>query len=49
MRIVRTTNINGYQVQWEAVLFGKQYLFCIDVEGTYYMIKVGSDGTFDIL
>jgi hypothetical protein len=47
--VMRTVDVNGYRVQHSAVLFGKLYYFCIDVEGTYYMIKVQEDGTLDIL
>lgn len=46
---MRTVDVNGYRVQHVAELFGKVYYFCIDVEGVYYMIRVESDGTLEIL
>jgi hypothetical protein len=46
---MKTVNVEGYRIQHSCILFGKTYLFAIDVEGTYYMIKVNDDGTFDIL
>jgi hypothetical protein len=46
---MRTVDVNGYRVQHSAVIFGKLYYFCIDVEGVYFMMKVNSDGTLDIL
>jgi hypothetical protein len=46
---VKTVEVNGYNVQHSAFLFGKLYYFCIDVEGVYFMIKVAPDGTLEIL
>lgn len=46
---MRTQDVAGHRVQWEAVLFGKRYLFAIDIEGVYYMLKVKDDGTLEVL
>lgn len=46
---MKTTDIQGHKVHWQAVIWNKVYLFATDVEGTIYMIKVNEDGTIDIL
>jgi hypothetical protein len=46
---MRTVDVNGYRVQHSAMIWGKLYYFCIDVEGVYFMMRVNSDGTLDIL
>jgi len=46
---MRTVNVHGFRVQHQAVIFGKVYCFCIDVDGVYFMVKVNDDGTLDIL
>jgi len=46
---MKITNVQGHQVNWQAIIWGKLYLFATDVEGTLYMLKVNTDGTLDIL
>lgn len=46
---MKTTNIQGHNVHWQAMIFEKIYFFATDVEGEVYMIKVNRDGTLDIL
>jgi len=46
---MRTEDVEGHKVQWKAMIFHKLYLFCIDIEGTYYMVKVAPDGHLTIL
>jgi hypothetical protein len=46
---VKTTNIEGHNIHWQAIIFGKLYFFATDVEGTTYMLKVNTNGNLDIL
>lgn len=46
---MKVTNIQGHNVHWQAMIFGKIYFFATDVEGTLYMVRVNKDGTLDIL
>lgn len=46
---MKTTDVAGHNVNWQAVIWGKVYFFATDVEGTWYMLKVNIDGSLDIL
>lgn len=46
---MKTTDVSGHNVHWQAVIWGKVYFFATDVEGTMYMLKVNIDGSLDIL
>lgn len=46
---MKTTNIQGHHVHWQAMIFGKIYFFATDVEGELYMLRVDKDGSLNIL
>jgi hypothetical protein len=46
---MKTVDVNGFRVQHQAVIFGKVYYFCIDVDGVYFMVKFNDDGTMEVL
>lgn len=46
---MRTADVGGFRVQHSAIIFGKLYYFCLDVNDTYFMVKVNEDGSLDVL